>query len=56
MIIITIIGVKSSGQNDVGIILFIKLYIGSIISATNFGLNLIQKSISQESITSINII
>jgi hypothetical protein len=53
---ITIIGVKSRGQNEVGIIDFMKLYIGSIISAINFGLNFTQKSISHESITSIKII
>jgi len=55
IIIITIIGVKSMGQNEVGIIDFMKLYIGSIISAINFGLNLTQKSISHESITSAKI-
>lgn len=55
MIMITIIGVKSIGQNVVGIIDFIKLYIGSMISAINFGLYLTQNKISHDRITSIKI-
>lgn len=50
------IGVKSNGQNDVGIIDFTKVYIGSIISAINFGLIFNHKSDNQDKITSIKII
>lgn len=47
------IGVKSKGQKFVGIIFFTKLYIGSIISAINWGLKFIPKTQIQDKITSI---
>lgn len=50
------IGVKSSGPIEVGMYFFITLYTGSIISAINFGRARIQRTESQESITSKNTI
>lgn len=47
-----IAGVKSKGQNEVGIIDFTILYKGSIILERNLGLNLIQRIESQDKITS----
>jgi hypothetical protein len=52
MAIITIIGVKSTGQKLVGIIFFIFLYIGSKISLINFGLIFSQNKVNQDKITS----
>gem|GEM_PF-3038930 len=51
-----IIGVKSIGQKLVGIIFLTLLYIGSIISDTNFGLILSQTKLNQDKIISIIII
>lgn len=54
--IITIIGVKSSGQIVVGIYFFIKLYIGSKTCEIKTGLIFKPKILSQDSITSAIII